>query len=171
VIYLSFGYGQFPWIAVALCLSFGVYGLLRKQSGTAAIPGLFVETILLVPIAAAYLVLLGSRSQLHFNADSRLLSALLLSTGIVTAVPLFWFGYAARHLRLTTVGFLQYLSPSGSFLLGVFLYREPFTHTHLITFSLIWMALAIFTFEAVSRWRWRRVRETSARVFAASALD
>ena len=84
---------------------------------------------------------------------------MLISTGVVTAVPLLWFGHAARHLRLTTVGFLQYLSPSGSFFLGVFLYHEPFTRGHLITFSLIWAALAIFTWEAITRWRSRRVRQ------------
>jgi chloramphenicol-sensitive protein RarD len=171
VIYLTVGYGQFPWIALALCLSFGLYGLLRKQSGTAAIPGLFVETVLLVPAALAYLISLQMHGQLHFNLHSRMLSILLISTGIVTAVPLFWFGYAARHLRLTTIGFLQYLSPTGSFFLGVFLYREPFTRTHLITFSLIWAALGIFTFEAVTRWRSSRVRDMSTGALAASALD
>jgi chloramphenicol-sensitive protein RarD len=82
----------------------------------------------------------------------------LISTGIVTAVPLFWFGHAARYLRLTTIGFLQYLAPTGSFFLGVFLYHEPFTRSHLITFSLIWIALAIFTAEVVLRWRSARVR-------------
>jgi chloramphenicol-sensitive protein RarD len=159
VLYLTFGYGQFPWIALALCTTFGLYGLLRKQSGTAAVPGLFVETILLTPIALGYLVLLKTQGQLHFGHSGWLLSILLISTGVVTAVPLFWFGYAAQHLRLTTIGFLQYLSPTGSFFLGVFLYHEPFTRAHLITFSLIWIALAIFTFEAVTRWRSSRVRD------------
>jgi chloramphenicol-sensitive protein RarD len=158
VLYLTLGYGQFPWIALALCTTFGLYGLLRKQSGTAAVPGLFVETILLTPIALGYLVLLKTQGQLRFGHSGWLLSILLISTGVVTAVPLFWFGYAAQHLRLTTIGFLQYLSPTGSFFLGVFLYHEPFTRAHLITFSLIWIALAIFTFEAVTRWRSSRVR-------------
>jgi chloramphenicol-sensitive protein RarD len=158
VLNLTFGYGRFPWVAVTLCISFGVYGLLRKQSGTAAIPGLFFETVLLAPVAIAYLILRQSHGQLVFGHLSRTISILLLSTGVVTAVPLAWFGYAARHLRLTTVGFLQYLAPSGSFLLGVFAYHETFTRAHLITFSLIWAALAIFTFEAITRWRSSRVR-------------
>ena len=76
-------------------------------------------------------------------------------------MPLFWFGYAARNLRLTTLGFLQYLTPIGSFFLGVFLYREPFTRGHLITFSLIWVALAIFTADALLRWRSMRLREAA----------
>jgi chloramphenicol-sensitive protein RarD len=159
VLYLTFGYGHFPWIAMALCITFGLYGLLRKKSGTFAIPGLFVETALLVPVALVYLALLKAHNQLRFDGGDWLLSLLLISTGIVTAVPLFWFGHAARYLRLTTVGFLQYLSPTGSFFLGVFLYHEPFTRVHLVTFSLIWIALAIFTFEAITSWRANRGRD------------
>jgi chloramphenicol-sensitive protein RarD len=171
VLHLTFGYGHFPWIALALCTTFGLYGLLRKKSGTAAIPGLFVETALLVPIAIGYLFLLKANCMLIFVRGGWLLSILLASTGIVTAVPLFWFGFAARHLRLTTIGFLQYLSPTGSFFLGVFLYHEPFTHGHLVTFVLIWIALVIFTGEAVMSWRSARVREVAAGGLAASALD
>src|SRR5437763_6186504 len=171
VLNLTFGYGRFPWIAVSLCLTFGLYGLLRKQSGTAAIPGLFIETILLVPFAAIFLIYLQRTGALVFSRADWSLSILLISTGVVTAVPLFWFGYATRHLRLITVGFLQYLSPIGSFFLGVFLYHEPFTRGHLITFGLIWLALVIFTGEAVLRWRSTRVREIDTCAFEASALD
>jgi chloramphenicol-sensitive protein RarD len=159
VLYLTFGYGRFPWIAVTLCTTFGLYGLLRKKSGTAAIPGLFIETVLLVPAAIAYLFLLKTKGALVFDRGAWWLSILLISTGVVTAVPLFWFGYAARYLRLTTIGFLQYLAPTGSFFLGVFLYHEPFTRGHLITFSFIWIALAIFTWEAIFRWRSVRLRQ------------
>jgi chloramphenicol-sensitive protein RarD len=119
---------------------------------------LFIETVLLVPVAFLYLAALRAHGRLQFGSNGWTLAVLLMSTGVVTAVPLFWFGYAARHLRLTTLGFLQYLSPTGSFFLGVFLYHEPFTRTHLIAFSLIWIALAIFTFEAVTRWRSARVQ-------------
>ncbi len=162
VLNLTFGFGRFPWIALALCLAFGIYGLLRKKSGTAPIPGLFFETILLTPVALAYLVLLGSRAELVFGRGQILLSVLLVTTGVVTAVPMVWFGHAARHLRLATVGFLQYLSPTFSFLLGVFVFHEPFTRGQLITFSMIWGALAIFSFEAASRWRSARVRRAVA---------
>lgn len=159
VLNLGFGYGQFPWIAVMLCVSFGIYGLLRKTSGTAAIPGLFFETILLTPVAVAFLTVLRVRDALVFGGPDWWLTVLLLTTGVVTAVPLAWFGYAARQLRLTTVGFLQYLSPSCSFLLGVFVYHERFTRAHLVTFSLIWLGLAIFTFEAITRLRAERARD------------
>jgi chloramphenicol-sensitive protein RarD len=150
---LTFGYGRFPWVALSLCTTFGLYGLLRKKSGTAAIPGLFIETILLVPLAIAYLIFLNTNGQLMFGSADISLSILLMSTGIVTALPQVWFGHAAQHLRLTTLGFLQYLPPTGTFFLGVFAYHEPFTRNHLVTFALIWIALAIFTGEAVMQWR------------------
>src|SRR5437764_6178563 len=171
VLNLTFGYGRFPWIAVSLCLSFGLYGLLRKKSGTAACPGLFIETILLLPLAIVFLIYLQHSNALLFGRAGWWLSILLVSTGVVTAIPLFWFGYATRHLRLITVGFLQYFSPIGSFFLGVFLYHEPFTRGHLVTFILIWIALVIFTAEAVLRWRSTRVREIDTCAFEASALD
>jgi chloramphenicol-sensitive protein RarD len=168
---LTFGYGRFPWIAVSLCLTFGLYGLLRKQSGTRPIPGLFIETILLVPLALGFLIYLQQSGTLVFGHANSSLSILLVSTGVVTAVPLFWFGHATRHLRLITVGFLQYLSPIGSFFLGVFLYHEPFTRGQLITFSLIWLALVLFSAEAVLRWRSTRVRKIDSCAFESSALD
>jgi chloramphenicol-sensitive protein RarD len=151
VLILTFGYGHFPWIAVCLCVTFGFYGFLRKQSGTAAITGLFLETTFLLPIALVYLALLAQSHKLGPSEPA--LSALLLSTGVVTALPLVWFGYAARHLRLITIGFLQYLSPTISFFLGVFLYHEIFTLAHLVTFLLIWFALALVSTEALLRWR------------------
>jgi chloramphenicol-sensitive protein RarD len=169
VLNLTLGYGKFPWIAVILCLSFGIYGLLRKKSGTRPIPGLFLETTLLTPIALLYLLNLERGNGLIFGQVEWSFALLLVSTGVVTGLPLVWFGHAARHLRMTTIGFLQYLSPSGSFLLGVFLYREPFTHNHLITFGLIWSALAIFTTEAVHRWHSGRERAATAVPFADSA--
>src|SRR6266404_1382535 len=152
---LTFGYGRLPWVALSLCTTFGLYGLLRKKSGTAAIPGLFIETVLLVPLAIAYLIFLKTNGQLIFGSTDISLSILLVSTGIVTALPQVWFGHAAQHLRLTTLGFLQYLAPTGTFFLGVFAYHEPFTRNHLVTFALIWIALAIFTGEAVMQWRRR----------------
>lgn len=169
VLNLTLGYGKFPWIAVVLCLSFGVYGLLRKKSGTRPIPGLFLETTLLTPFAFIYLLMLHNGHGVIFGPVHWAFALLLLSTGVVTGLPLVWFGHAARHLRMTTIGFLQYLSPSGSFLLGVFLYHEPFTKNHLITFGLIWTALVIFTTEAVHRWHVGREASTGRVPFADSA--
>src|SRR2546423_10788742 len=169
VLNLTLGYGKFPWLAITLCVSFGLYGLLRKKSGVRPIPGLFLETTLLTPIAALYLVYLQREGSAAFTAGGWRMILLLISTGIVTGLPLVWFGHAARHLRLTTLGFLQYLSPSCSFFLGVFLYHEPFTRTHLITFSFIWIALAIFTIEAIWRWRSDRERQAIAELVARGA--
>src|SRR2546423_1962732 len=157
VLNLTLGYGKFPWLAITLCVSFGLYGLLRKKSGVRPIPGLFLETTLLTPLAAGYLIYLLRAEHSAFSSAGWSMALLLISTGIVTGLPLVWFGHAARHLRLTTLGFLQYLSPSCSFFLGVFLYHEPFTRAHLITFIFIWVALVIFTAEAI--WRWRSGRE------------
>ena len=153
VLFLTFGYGRFPWVAVALCLTFGVYGLLRKQSRTRAISGVFIESIFLFPIAFGYLLWLAQGGKIAVSPAHPSLFLLLVATGVVTAMPLVWFGYAARNLRLVTIGFLQYLAPIGSFFLGVFAYREPFTRQHLMAFLLIWIALAIVSAEAVLRWR------------------
>jgi chloramphenicol-sensitive protein RarD len=153
VCYLTFGFGRLPSVALTLCFSFGLYGLLRKISGAASIPGLFLETTVLVPFALAFLFYLESRHTLHFGPGSTGLSLLLISTGIVTGVPLLWFAYAARHLRLTTLGFLQYLAPSCTFFLGIFAFHEPFRRGQMLTFVFIWIALAIFTVDAVARWR------------------
>jgi chloramphenicol-sensitive protein RarD len=153
VCYLTFGFGRLPSVALTLCFSFGLYGLLRKISGAASIPGLFLETTVLVPFALAFLFYLESRRTLHFAPASTSLSLLLISTGIVTGVPLLWFAYAARHLRLTTLGFLQYLAPSCTFFLGIFAFHEPFRRGQMLTFVFIWIALAIFTVDALARWR------------------
>jgi chloramphenicol-sensitive protein RarD len=169
VLNLTLGYGKFPWIAIVLCVSFGTYGLLRKKSGTRPIPGLFLETTLLTPVAIIYLLSLQRAGALTFGPGHWPITFILVTTGIVTGLPLVWFGHAARHLRMTTVGFLQYLAPTGSFLLGVFLYHEPFTRNHLITFSLIWAALAIFTADAVHRWHSGRDRVSAPVPLADSA--
>jgi chloramphenicol-sensitive protein RarD len=169
VLNLTFGYGRFPWLAITLCVSFGLYGLLRKQSGVRPIPGLFLETTLLAPIAAGYLIYLQSAGTGVLGSATWSFIFLIVSTGVVTGLPLVWFGHAARHLRLTTLGFLQYLAPSCSFFLGVFLYHEPFTRAHLVTFTFIWVALIMFTAEAIWRWRAGRDREMIAAPSAQSA--
>ncbi len=152
VCFLTLGFGKLPWIALALCFSFGSYGLLRKVSGAAAIPGQLLETTVILPIAFGVLVWLEAKGQGHFTSSTGL-ALLLASTGIVTGVPLLWFAHAARSLRLTTLGFLQYLSPICSFFLSIFVFHEPFRRAQFTTFVLIWLALAIFTADALVRWR------------------
>jgi chloramphenicol-sensitive protein RarD len=145
VAYLIFAYGQFPWIALVLALSFAFYGLLRKTARADALVGLTVETALLTPVALAFLLFEGLRGAGAFGVISRQMDLLLASAGIITAVPLLWFAAAAKRLWYSTLGILQYLAPTGQFLLAVLAYGEPFTRDHLISFSLIWTALIIYS--------------------------
>ena len=151
VAFLTFGFGRLPWIALSLCFSFGFYGLFRKVSGAAPIPGQFLETTIILPFAVGFLIWLGGGN--HFRGSAPGLPLLLVSTGLVTALPLIWFAHAARNLRLTTLGFLQYLSPTCSFFLSLFVFHEPFRRAQFVTFVVIWIALTIFTADAVLRWR------------------
>ncbi|MFQ6023229.1 MAG: EamA family transporter RarD [Acidiferrobacterales bacterium] len=148
VLNLIIGYGAFPWVALTLAFTFGFYGLLRKKAGMDAILGLSVETLLLTPIALLFLGTLalqgdGAFGRIDFGTD-----ILLVFAGVVTAVPLICFLQAAQRLRLSTVGLMQYLAPTLNFLLAVLVYNEPFTVAHLITFACIWVALAIYSFDA-----------------------
>jgi len=147
VAYLTLSYGRFPWIALVLAGSFGVYGLLRKTAPVGSLVGLTVETSLLCPLALGYLVWLRARGDAAFGAGSVGVDVLLALAGVVTAVPLLWFASAARRLRLATVGFLQYLAPTGHFLLAVLTFGEPFTRTHLVSFACIWTALAVYSID------------------------
>lgn len=146
--YLTLKLGQFPYLALFLALTFGSYGLLRKIVKVEAMAGLTVETALLAPAAIAFLGYQMYHGQAVFGAGSLTLNLPLLSAGFVTAIPLLWFTEAARRLRLATLGFLQYLSPTGHFLCAVVIFGEPFSSTHLIAFGFIWTALAIYSIEA-----------------------
>ncbi|MFC1475631.1 EamA family transporter RarD [Candidatus Zixiibacteriota bacterium] len=137
-----------PYIALILAFSFGFYGLLRKIVRVDAVIGLTVETSLLFPLAAAYIIALGFSGGGHFTTISRPFDGLLLLAGVVTTLPLVWFAKAARRLRLATIGFIQYLAPSLHFLLAVFAYGEPFSWHAAVTFGCIWTALIIYSIDA-----------------------
>ncbi len=158
VLWLTISYGTLPWIALTLALSFGLYGLLRKTAALDSLEGLSLEMMLLFLPALAYLIYLSASGESSLGRVSVLQHILLLLTGIVTAVPLLLFAMGARRVTLTTLGILQYLAPTGQFLIGVFLYNEPFSQTQLIGFGLIWTALAIYTMETITFGR----RETAA---------
>ncbi len=140
--------GALPWISLLLAASFGLYGLVRKRAAIDPVVGLLVETALLAPLAAGYLVILGVRGAGAFGGDART-SALLVGVGILTAVPLILFAVGVRSLRLATMGLLQYVTPTGQFALAVALYREPFTAAHAVAFGLIWASLALYTADAL----------------------
>jgi chloramphenicol-sensitive protein RarD len=146
-------YGQLPWVALTLAVTFGLYGLIRKVAMVDAFTGLFVETLIVCPLALGYLIYLGYEGSGVFTRLGWRLDLLLVFSGVVTASPLILFAQAARHLRLSTLGFFQYIAPSMSFLLAVFIYNEPFTLVHGVTFGCIWLALVIYTADTSLRRR------------------
>jgi len=151
VTYLAASFGSVPFISLILAVTFGLYGLLRKTVPADGPVGLTVETSLLLPVVIVYIAVQVVHGKMAFLHVSRTIDVLLLLAGLVTTLPLLWFTNAVRRLRLGTIGFLQYLSPSLQLLLAVVVYDEPFTRTHLVTFSFIWAALALYSIDALRR--------------------
>lgn len=156
-LYLAWYLGRPPWIAMTLALSFGLYGLLRKRLTVGPMLGLLWETALMFPLALVYLLWLNSQSSMQFSNVSGRIDLLLVGSAFVTVLPLIWFNMAAQKLPLSILGFFQYLAPSMSFLIAVFLYGEKFTGGHAVAFSCIWLALALVSIEPFRRAR-RRLR-------------
>ncbi len=150
--------GYLPWVALALAVSFGSYGLLRKQLDIGPVHGLFMETLLMLPFAMGYLLWLAHTETLVFGQEGMYLNILLALAGIVTTVPLLLFAAGARRLTLTTLGITQYTTPSMTFLLALFVYAEPFSLEQLLTFVLIWSGLFVFTLDG---FRFHRKQTTS----------
>lgn len=160
VVQLSVAAGGLPWIALSLALSFGLYGLVRKTAPVGALLGSNLETGLLLPAAVGYLGWLVLRGDSAFTAADPRTLFFLAASGLMTALPLLWFSNAARRLPLKTLGFFQYLAPTGQLLLGVLVYGEPFTAVQVRSFLCIWIALALFTVENhLARRRLRPRRE------------
>ncbi|ROH86487.1 EamA family transporter RarD [Stagnimonas aquatica] len=162
VLWLTVQVGRPPWIALALALSFGGYGLIRKKVAVDSVAGLGVETLLVAPFMLAWLLWCTQAGTLSFAHHDRLLDGLLIASGAVTAVPLVLFAYGVRRIPLSTVGLLQYLGPTLQLLTGIFVFHEPFTQTQLIGFGLIWSALAVYAGEGF----WRSYRRRPAPVAA-----
>ncbi|MEG0260119.1 MAG: EamA family transporter RarD [Lysinibacillus sp.] len=145
VLILSINYGSIPWVALLLALSFGLYGMLKKKIPLDPIRGLAIETLFILPIALSYYVYLFATNSVSFlNVDVKT-NVLLIVSGIVTAIPLVLFAKGAQNVPLYVMGFLQYISPTTMLILGVLLYKEPFTQIELIAFSIIWLALILFS--------------------------
>ena len=153
VIYLTVQYGQFPWIAICLAMSFGLYGLIRKVAPASSLVGLAVETLLLSLPAIGYLIYLDMLGRGSLFQVSLKLDLLLMGCAPLTAVPLLFFTAGAKRLYLSTVGLMQYIGPSGMFLLAVFYYNEPFSTVQVWTFVMIWTALAIYSTDSVRYYR------------------
>jgi chloramphenicol-sensitive protein RarD len=164
VVGLAVEYGRPPWIALVLAFSFGTYGLAKKRADAGAVESLTFETMLLAPVALGYITWLSITGSAHFGNEGVAHAALLTTTGLVTAIPLICFGAAATRVSMTTIGLLQYIAPTIQFGLGVFLLQEPMPPTRLLGFGVVWFALAIFTFEALShrRQQLRLAAEASA---------
>ena len=152
VAYLMVSGGVFPWYAVSLAVTFAVYGLVKKKVDTDAYTGLFLETVFSAPLAAGILIFYALTSGVVFGQEWGT-TLLLAGSGLVTAGPLVLYGEAARRIPLTSLGFFQYLTPSIMLLLGVFVYGKTITHTEMIAFIVIWIALFIYSAGAVLRMR------------------
>ena len=167
---LGVEYGRPPWIALTLAFSFGLYGLVKKRAGVDGTQSLAFETSVLVLPAVAYLLWLGARGDGTFTSDGAGHASLLVASGVFTAVPLVLFGVAAIRIPLTTLGLLQYLAPTIQFLIGVLVYAEPMPPGRLAGFALVWLALAVFTYDAVRSSRAAAVAATGDAGGAAPAL-
>ncbi len=149
--------GELPWLSLTLAFSFGLYGLIRKQLDIDSFNGLLVEVILIFPFALGYLVYLAMQGQMSFAHMGFSTDILLSLSGVLTLMPLIFFVSAVKGINLSTVGFIQYVAPTISFILAVFFFNEPFSVEKLISFVLIWAALVLISFDA-----WRRHRISGA---------
>lgn len=153
VLYLTIELGKFPWIALSLAFSFGLYGLIRKIAPVSPLVGLLIETLMLTPPALAYLVYLNIKGLGAFSTSNPGIDLLIMASALVTGLPLLLFSLGAKRLHLSTVGFLQYIVPSCFFLFAVFVFHEPISAAQIFSFSLIWSALAIYTVDSVIIYR------------------
>ena len=151
VLYQLISLGTVPLVSLTLAFTFGFYGMIRKKIDVGSIVGLFVETLVLLPFALIYLWYIISNGTISFLNSSDYISMMLTLGGVITIIPLLLFNGAATRMRLTTLGFFQYLGPTCSFLLAVLIYKEDFNVDKLITFALIWIALAIFSIDALRK--------------------
>ncbi len=145
VLNMTVNFGSVPWIALTLALSFGFYGLLKKTVNLGAISSITLETLLITPFALSYLAFIHQKGSGAFSLAEPILALLLMGAGAATATPLLLFSSGAKSLPLSVLGFIQYIAPTISLIIGVFLYHEPFTSVHAVSFAFIWTALLIFS--------------------------
>jgi chloramphenicol-sensitive protein RarD len=165
VVVLAVEYGQPPWVALTLAFSFGTYGLAKKTANVGTVEGLSIETLALTPLALTYLAVLQSSGESTFGRVGVGHTLLVLGTGVITAIPLLFFGAAATRVSLSTIGLLQYLAPVMQFVLGLLVFDEPMSLPRWIGFTLVWLALALLTAESLAHRR-RQLR-VSAEAIAA----
>ena len=152
---LVVSYGQLPWIALVLACTFSVYGLLRKQVAVDSLPGLFIETCMLLPFAIGYWLYFASpHSNMALNEAG--FNVLLIAAGVVTTAPLLCFTAAARRIMYSTLGFFQYIGPTLMFFTAVYLYGEPLEEARLMTFGFVWLGLVLFSLDSLNNYRQQR---------------
>lgn len=150
VLYQFYTLGEIPVVSLSLAITFGLYGLLRKKVNLGSIVGLFIEVLILLPFALAYVIYLLNNEGIAFiQNSSSYVSFMLIFAGLITVIPLLLFNGAARRMKLATLGFFQYIGPSVALLTAIFIYKEEFTFDKLVTFSLIWVALFIFSLDSL----------------------
>ena len=149
---LVISFGQVPWIALMMAGSFGVYGLLRKTVKVDALPGLLIETMMMLPAALIYWMWFASDAS-NLASNGTYENTILICAGIVTTAPLLCFTAAARRIMFSTLGFFQYIGPSIMFILAVFLYGEPFEPARMVTFGFVWTALLIFSYDSLRQYQ------------------
>jgi chloramphenicol-sensitive protein RarD len=154
--------GRFPWVALVLAGTFGLYGLIRKRVRVEAVPGLLGEVALLAPLAAVYLGSLAATGGGHLGASPRA-TVLLAASGVVTSVPLILFALGVQRLRLSTIGLLQYVNPTVQLAIAVLVFGEPFSSAHAVAFGCIWLSLAIYSVEAIGFARFAQPAGTEQR--------
>jgi chloramphenicol-sensitive protein RarD len=161
---LTVDYGRPPWVALLLAFSFGTYGLAKKQAGVGAVESITLETIVMAPVAAAYIGWLASTGESSFGSHGAGHALLFTTTGVITAIPLMLFGAAAIRVSMVSLGLLQYLAPTIQFALGLLVFHEAMPASRWIGFGMVWVALALFTVEALNhrRRQLRLVAHTSA---------
>ena len=152
VVYFIVSYGQLPWVALALAGTFGVYGLLRKQVAVDSLPGLLVESSLLLPPAIVYWVWFAGEWSNMLTNDSTL-NVTLICAGIVTTAPLLCFTAAAKRIMFSTLGFFQYIGPSIMFVLAAAVYDEPLDGNKIVMFGFVWLALGLFSYDSLRQYR------------------
>lgn len=151
VLYQLISLGSLPLVSLTLGFTFALYGMIRKKVKVGSIVGLFVETLILLPFALVYLYYIISNGSISFLNSTNYISLMLSLGGLMTIIPLLLFNGAATRMKLTTLGFFQYIGPTCAFLLAVFIYNEEFNFDKLITFSLIWIALVIFSLDSLKK--------------------
>ncbi len=158
VVYLTVSYGSLPWISLALAVTFGLYGLIKKTASLESMHSFSLETLVLFLPALGFLLYRNATGVGAFGHQGWLVTLLLVLAGPVTSIPLLLFGYSARKIPLSMMGFIQYITPTLQFLLGVFVYFEPFPIARLVGFCVIWLALLVYSFEGVNFSRKQKMR-------------